>query len=178
MTFINVFLELMKYIVPAGFVLAGVFLVMRENQKRLLTEQRYGIYQKTLADLVPLRLQAYERAVLFLERISPENLLIRVDARGKESGYYHQELISEIRAEFEHNFTQQLYIKNESWKTLVSAKEQVISLINQAGQTLSPKAQGIDLGRAILNKLAKVEIQPTHQAIRVIKEDVQGMFRL
>ncbi len=177
MTTTEVFLELLKYIVPAGLVLAGVLLVMRENQKKLETEQRYGIYQKTFAEMVPLRLQAYERAILFLERISPENLLIRVDARGKESRVFHQELIAEIRAEFEHNLAQQLYIKNESWRSLIVAKEQVIALINQSGRALPPKAPAVDLGRTILNKMVDAEMQPTHQAVKVLKEDVQGMFR-
>lgn len=177
MTTTEVILELLKYIVPAGLVLTAVLLVMRENQKKLETEKRYGIYQKTFADMVPLRLQAYERAILFLERIAPENLLIRVDARGKENRLFHQQLITEIRAEFEHNLAQQLYIKNDSWKTLVVAKEQLISLINTSNRSLPPNAPGVDLGRTILNKLVDAEIQPTQQAIRVLKEDIQGMFR-
>ena len=177
MTTTEVFLELLKYILPAGLVLTGVLLVMRENTRKIETREKYGILKKTFSEVVPLRLQAYERAILFLERIAPENLLIRVDARGKESRVFHQQLIQEIRAEFEHNLAQQLYIKDDSWRSLVVAKEQVISLINTAGRSLPPNAPGVDLGRAILNKMVEAEKQPTQKAIKDLKEDVQGMFR-
>lgn len=175
----EVIVEILKYAVPAIIVLVGMILVMRESQKKMETEQRYGLYQKTLAEIIPLRLQAHERVILLLERISPENLLIRVDARGKDCGYFQRELIAEIRREYEHNIAQQLYIKSDTWKGVVVAKEQVIALINASAKEVDPKAAGVALGKNVLNKMVRTEeVMPTHRAVRALKEDIQGMFKL
>lgn len=173
----EVILEVLKFTIPAGLVLAAVLLVVRGNQKKVESELRYGIYKETFSEIVPLRLQAYERAVLFLERISPENLLLRVDGRGKNVRQFHMELIADIRREYEHNIAQQLYIREESWGALSRAKEQVISLINQSAKALPPENAGIELGRKVLNKLVESESAPTHESVRLLKGDIQGMFR-
>lgn len=173
----EIILELLKYTVPAALVLAGVTYVLRSGERKAETKAKYGIYQKTFADLVPLRLQAYERAVLFLERISPENLLLRVDGRGKTVRQFHSELIAEIRSEYEHNIAQQLYIKEESWQGLVRAKDQIISLVNTSTKGISADGPGIDLGKKVLNKMVESESAPTHEAIRILKGDIQAMFR-
>lgn len=173
----EIIFEVLKFTLPAGLVLAAVALVIRGNQKKKEAELRYGIYKDTFSEIVPLRLQAYERGVLFLERISPENLMIRVDGRGKTVRQFQAELIADIRREYEHNIAQQLYIKEESWAMLARAKEQTISLINQSVKGLPPDAQGIELGRKVLNKLMESESAPAHDAVRVLKQDIQGMFR-
>lgn len=169
--------ELLKYSIPAALVLVGMLLVMRENQKKAETRERYQLMQKSLADIIPLRLQAYERAILFLERISPEHLLLRVDGRGKTARIFHAQLLVEIRAEYEHNIAQQLYVSPESWMGLVQAKEQVTSLINQSVQEVSPEAGGVELGKRILQKMMDSQ-SPSFPAIMALKGDVQGMFRV
>ena len=173
----EIIFEVLKFTLPAGLVLAGVSLVIRSNQRKKEAELRYGVYKDTFKEIVPLRLQAYERAVLFLERIAPENLMLRVDGRGKPARAFQAELVADIRREYEHNIAQQLYIREESWELLARAKEQTISLINRSAQGLAPDAQGIELGRKVLNKLMESELAPTRDAVRVLKQDIQAMFR-
>ena len=169
-------LEILKYTLPAGLVLAAAVMVIRENQKKTELQERYGIVQKTYAQVMPLRLQAYERAILFLERISPENLLLRVDARGKTARQFQLELIQEIRGEYDHNVAQQLYVTEDGWSTLARAKEQIIGMINRTARELQPEAQGSELGRKILNKMVEADSAPARDAIKVLKRDIQKMF--
>ncbi len=96
----EIFLELLKYIVPAGLVLAAVAVLLREQRIKEETRMRYKVFQGALGKIVPLRLQAYERVLLFLERISLENMVLRVDGRGKSVKSLQMEMTSEVRAEF------------------------------------------------------------------------------
>lgn len=173
----DVILELLKYIVPAGFVLGTVAVMLRERQKKEEMRQRYKVFQGALSQIVPLRLQAYERALLFLERISLENLILRVDGRGKPARAFQMEMTAEIRAEFEHNLTQQLYIDSESWEAVVRAKEQTIGFINSVGSGMPQEASGMDLGKLLLREMIKTETVGPREAILLLKRDVQKMFR-
>lgn len=170
-------LEVLKYTVPAGFVLGAVGLVMREQRQRAESKDRYGILQKTFAEMVPLRLQAYERAIIFLERIRPESLVIRADGSGKTAKEFHRQMIMEVREEYEHNIAQQLYIKGDSWVELVRAKEHVLSLINSTAGRTPPKSSGVDLARNILQEMTRQETAPIYTAIQTLKTDIQQMFR-
>jgi hypothetical protein len=88
---------------------------MRDNQKHAL----------------PLRLQAYERLTLFLERINPSKLLIRVAPLNDNKMDYQNLLIQHIEQEYEHNLTQQIYITDESWTMILTAKNTIIQTIRK-----------------------------------------------
>jgi hypothetical protein len=170
-------LELLKYVLPAGMVLGAVALVLRESRQKAEQKQRYSVFQGALNQIVPLRLQAHERLLIFLERIKFENLLMRVDGRGKNAKTYQVELIAEIRAEFEHNIAQQLYIDRETWEGIVRAKEHTIGFIHQTAQALPAEAGGSDLGKLLLREMVRTEVVPTMDAIGQLRRDVQKMFR-
>lgn len=173
----DIIVELLKYVVPAGLVLGAVALMLRERRQKDEIKQRYKVFQGALAQIVPLRLQAYERALLFLERISLENLVLRVDNRGKSAKALQMEMTNEIRAEFEHNLTQQLYIDSESWDAVVRAKEQTIGFIHQTASGMAKEATGSDLGKLLLREMVRTESVPAREAILHLKRDVQKMFR-
>ena len=178
MDLISQLLELLKYILPALAALGGVYLMMQANLKRAQIKERWELRSMALSKVVPLRLQAYERALLFLERISPENLVLRVDGTGKNGRFFLAQLQMEIRAEYEHNLAQQLYISPEGWAEIVRAKEQVLTLINQVGGSLPKEASGMELGRKILETVVAMESLPTHKAILFLKKDLQKSFKL
>src|SRR5437773_1389152 len=105
--------EVLLYFVPAALILGGMYLTLkkfleRDHQIRLM-ELKKGLQKESL----PLKLQAIERMVLFLERISPDILLPRLHRGGITAGQLHSDLLSTIRSEFEHNLTQQVYLSNE-----------------------------------------------------------------
>jgi hypothetical protein len=173
----EIFLEIMKYVAPAGLVLGAVALVLREQRSRKEAADRQRIYQKTFAHLLPLRMQAYERLIIYIERIALENLLTRVDPQGKAARIFQMQLASEVREEFSHNIAQQLYIKSETWAEVATAKERVIAMINQIAKSMPPEAPAIDLARRLLSEMVKSETSPTLAAHTALKQDVQGMFR-
>ncbi|MFY8021658.1 MAG: hypothetical protein ACOVP1_10685 [Bacteroidia bacterium] len=173
---IVLFLEITKYLIPALIVFVITYYQFKiffdtEYQKRLLdlkTEQG-----KTMQ---PLKLQAYERCILLLERMSPENLVLRVHKPGVSATQLKVDLINEINSEFNHNVSQQLYVSGQAWQVIRVVKEEMINLINMAYQDLGPNAVGLDLSKSIFEQLIKLENVPTHKALIFIKKEFDLVF--
>jgi hypothetical protein len=170
--------DLLKTILPAIIVAGAIFLLFRQylekEQQRRLIELRLDASKTTL----PLRLQAYERLTLLLERISPSNILVRLSSGGQSAADYHRLLQQEIRAEFEHNFSQQLYVSPEAWANVKQAKENVLTMINRAFHGLSNPTQlrGTELAKRILEGLMTDEADPTAQALAVVRSEAARLF--
>lgn len=160
-------LDLMKIILPALLVLAAAALVWKKAASGSPKEQ---------GQTLPLRLQAYERLVLLVERISPSSLLVRNHQPGMSARELNAILIAEIRAEFEHNITQQLYVSERSWQMTRSLKDKTISMINGIARSLPEEAAGMELTRAVLNHVSSLETDPYQQALTLLREEVKAFF--
>jgi hypothetical protein len=169
-------LEILKYTLPALIVfMTAYFLIRRflDNDHRL---KRIELMHNNEKFLLPIRLQAYERLVLFLERISPESLLMRINRQNMTSKQLHTELLTNIRAEFEHNLSQQIYVSRESWEVARNARSNLIQIINEAAKSIDPESPSIKLSQTILEVIIDNEKSPTNQAIDYIKKEVSSLF--
>lgn len=167
--------DLLKITIPAGLVLYLAYLLVRSFLQKQLDEIAFGVRQKNQEIVVPIRLQAYERIVLLLERITPSNLITRLGSSDYNAEEFQQILIHEIRNEFNHNLSQQVYMSDSAWTYVITAVEQTISVINSSKNGLDEKAKGFDLARAILENTAGEE-DTSKQAIKYIKEEIQDVF--
>ena len=122
--------------------------------------------------VLPIRLQAYERLALLLERISPESIIMRVNKPGMTAKQLHSELLSSIRAEFDHNISQQVYISNEAWEHVTSARGKVIHLINTAADQVKDEATALILSQQIYEMTMEVKPQP-HEGRQVPRQQDQ-----
>jgi len=172
----DAFFEVLKYTLPALIVMGTAYLLIRtfiddERQKRRIEFRTNN--QKTIT---PIRLQAYERIVLFLERISPDSLIIRLQSSDLTSQKLQSDMLSLIRAEFEHNMSQQIYISSQAWEVTKNAKENIIKIINTAADKIKPESTSIELSKKILESLVTFEKLPNHSAIDFIKNEVTQFF--
>jgi hypothetical protein len=124
----------------------------------------------------PIRLQAYERLTLFLERITPGNLISRVHKSGMSAKLLQAELLKAIRTEYEHNLAQQIYISPGAWELIKNAKEETIKLINTAAINVSDEASGVDLGKLVLEVSMSIEKMPTQIALDYLKQESRQLF--
>lgn len=130
---------------------------------------------KTVKGIVlPLRLQAYERMALFLERIEPNQLVMRIHSTGLNVAQEQNLLLTAIRSEFEHNLSQQIYISNEVWKAIADAKDDIIDIINAVAAQYEPSADSLEFAQALLAAAAEKPV--VTQAILILKTDVQRLF--
>ena len=172
----EVILEILKYTVPALIVFLTVLVMLRtwsrNEDKRRKTEFNMHISD----DILPVRLQAYERSILLLERISPQSMIMRVSRNDFSARQLQQELLSNITSEFEHNIAQQTYLSTEAWEKIQAAKNQVINLVNETAKEVKPDASGPTLGKLILERLTELTNPPSQVAIDYLKQEVKTLF--
>lgn len=169
-------IEILKLMVPPLMVALVVWIMNDHNQKKYEKSRYFKLLNQTRQITLPLRLQAYERLVLLMERISPANLLMRVSPHGKNTRQLHAELIKVIREEFDHNLTQQIYVSDEAWEAVKTAREETVKLINMAFAQTGDNRDGIDLSKLILEVTIKLDKLPTQVAMEVLRKEVRGLF--
>src|SRR5579871_3178399 len=120
-------IEFIKILVPASVVLYAVYLMVRAFISREIELRKLEVRSRAIETILPARLQAYERITLFLERISPQNLLIRLNNSAYTAFDFQRILLDEIRNEYNHNVSQQVYMSEAVWQQVKSAKEDLIT---------------------------------------------------
>jgi hypothetical protein len=126
--------------------------------------------------LLTLRLQAHERLVVFTDRLNPSNLFLRLFRPGISAAELQSVILNEIRQEYQHNVTQQLYVSTENWSVLSKLKEDTLAMINNATAALPPDATGVDLSRKVLEHMAEVKDNPYELTLALIKKDIHQLY--
>lgn len=168
-------LEIIFSVIPAivvGFVAYYFLNMYTKNEEGRRLSQIHNEAQKSA---LPLRLQAYERLSLFLERINPAKLLIRISPLSDNKTDYEEFVIAQIEQEYEHNLTQQIYVSAECWSVITTAKNATIQIIRKTG---------IDNSVDTANKLREVMLgdlfdkqSPSDVALAHLKNEVSGLWR-
>ncbi|MFT6166854.1 MAG: hypothetical protein ACJASF_001547 [Vicingaceae bacterium] len=172
----EVVLEILKYIIPSIVIFVGMYFILNSflNSEERKRELKYRTDNQKL--ITPIKLQAFERMILFLERINLSNLVMRSYANGMSAKALQSKMHATIREEYEHNIALQLYIPNGTWKMIRSSKEETVKIINGCADQLNDGASGMELSQLILELVGKVETTPTDIAIEALKNEVVKTF--
>ncbi len=168
--------DLVKILLPAAIALFAVYLTVNS----FLTNE----FEKKILDLkvtntqlvLPVRLQAYERILLYLERISPQSLVLRLNNPAYTAVQLQQMIVSEIREEFNHNVSQQLYMSDQAWALVKNTTEEIISLVNVAANEVEKEAPALELAKSILEKQFQRSEDPVYRTIRYLKNEIGQVF--
>jgi len=166
----------LQALLPAGLVLGAVYMLLKkffDNEER---RRFYELRANNQKLILPIRLQAYERLALLLERLSINNLIMRVKRPGMSAADLQASLINEIRAEYDHNLSQQIYVSNEAWEMVITAKESVTRQINVCYSSLKDGASSIELSKAIFETTMREEMPATYKSLIFIKEEAKQLF--
>jgi hypothetical protein len=169
-------LDLVKILVPASIVLYAVYLIVRSFIMRELELKKLEIRARGIETVLPSRLQAYERMTLFLERTAPQNLLVRINAPGLSAREFHRLLLDEIRNEYNHNVSQQVYIGEGVWTLIKNAKEDLTIQINEAASQVPGDGTSIDLAKRIFELAMSKNVDPIGHALIELKREIQQTF--
>ena len=165
-----------KILIPASVVLYAAFLMVRSFIQRDINMKKLEIRGKSIETVLPNRLHAYERMTLFLERMSPHNLLVRLNTGGISAKDFQQILLNEVRNEYNHNVSQQVYISEEVWELIRNAKEDLIVSINDAASEVGEGASSLDLSKKIFEKTMGKTVDPLEHALGELKLEIQRIF--
>ncbi|HPW63910.1 MAG TPA: hypothetical protein PLJ13_16555 [Cyclobacteriaceae bacterium] len=169
-------IEFGKIIIPASLVLYAVYLTVRSFIIKEIELKKLEVRTRSIEIILPARLQAYERMTLFLERIAPQNLLIRLNNPGFSARDFHKVLLDEIRNEYNHNVSQQVYMGEDVWNQIRNAKEDLFILINEAASTMSAEATSIDLSKKIFEMVMEKKVDLILLALTELKKEIQQTF--
>jgi uncharacterized protein YjaZ len=171
------FFDLLKIIIPAGAVFAAAYFLVKRFLDNEQKRREHELKKSISASITPLKIQAYERIVIFLERINPNSLVIRVNQNNMSARQLHHDLVITVKTEFEHNLSQQIYLSNDAWELVKTAKEEIIKTINISSSKVAADAPSNDLAMMILNITANLNAKlPTELAINFIKREIAQTF--
>jgi len=167
-------IELLSYTLPSvitGIIAYLFFLKYTESEVK---KTKLMLLKENQKDSLPIKLQAYERMTLYLERIKPSSLLIRVASINNDKNAYVLSLINTIEQEFEHNLTQQIYISEKCWNVIVTSKNATLQLVSATSKE-SKITNAQELREAILLKMLN-KTSPSTTALAFIKEEVKSFI--
>src|SRR4051812_47369317 len=172
----QIFGDLIKILLPAAGVLYAMYLTVKAFLNKEFEKKLLDLKTKNTDIILPLRLQAYERMCLFLERISPHNLVLRLNDSNYNVIQFQQRLLSEIREEYNHNLSQQVYMSDQSWTYVKNAMEEVIAIVNKSSTELAKDAKSLELAKMIFENLIQKNEDPTLRALKYLKNEVRQVF--
>ena len=166
-------LEILKYALPSVLVILITYVMLSHFMNNEEKRRSFLLRRETRKTSMSHKLNAYERLSLFLERITPSSLLVRVPAQNLLVKEYHRLLLQSIRSEFEHNLSQQIYVSDPVWQQVVLAKNATIGIINKIVQECPPDAPASDLSTKVLNHTMEMDRFPTQQALTILKAELR-----
>lgn len=167
-------IDLFLFAIPSLITGLIAYYFFKEHTKNEDGRRRYLLHKDMQVNAMPLRLQAYERMAIFLERITPSKLLIRVTPNSSNKEDYETLLISSIEQEFEHNLSQQIYVSDDCWNIITAAKNATIQLIRKAS-LLEKTATANKLREVVLMEMMEKRA-PSDAALSFIKQEVSEMW--
>ena len=174
MDYIGQIIEGLKYALPAAVTGYTTYYFLNrfyrhEEQKQIILAKKdlrkHGL---------PVRLQAYERLALFLERISPAKLVQSVQPVSADLHQYELALVQQIQSEYEHNLSQQIYITDKCWEMINTSKNATMLFIKQVAEDENLK-NATDLQRALIERSSKEEV-PTNLGLAYIRSEVTELL--
>ena len=165
--------QMFAYLLPAIVTGAVAFYFFRLHTKNEEGRRRYLLHKDSQNNTLPIRLQAYERMALFLERISIPSLVVRVKPLSSNKMDYENLLIKNIENEFEHNLSQQIYLSDECWSVIKASKNATIKAIRSAAMSHADTSD--KLREDILNETMDKQ-SPSATALAYVKKEISELW--
>ena len=153
-----------------------VYLFLKRQSQKEQVNLEVELKKQRQEFFLPNRVDAYERAILLMERLHPNSLVMRLNNPSLPATIMHAEFLKTIREEFDHNITQQLFISPVAWKLLRDSKEELVKLINLAASQVQENATAIELSAKIFELVAQLEKLPSEVATEFLKKEFQELF--
>lgn len=176
MEILNFILPILLVALSCGAVVFLAYLFLKKTGEKEIRHLQIELKRDRQKHFLPMRVDAYQRAVLLMERIHPGSLVMRLHNAGAPAKMMQADLLKAIREEYDHNVSQQLFISPQAWEMVRNSKEETIKIINIAGNQMGMTATGMDLSQKIFEVVAEVGQLPTEITIEYLKKELQELF--
>lgn len=182
-------IELIKILAPTVAIVLAVYFILKSHHNKEVkilaikakndnknTEKPTAITSQKEV-VLPLKLDAYEKMALFLEKIEPSSIVMRIHKPGMSAKLLHADLLRGIREDFEQNMSKQIYITPNAWELIKQAKEETVKIINISFQKMEEDASGIDLSKDIFETMMQMGQSPSGIALNYIHQEVSQLIK-
>ncbi len=171
----SIFLQILGYTLPALVVFLTTWLVLRKQLDNEADRRNFELRRLSVNQITPVRLRAYERLTLLLERTQPEAMILRLDLQGMTNIELQSKLLQTIRTEFDHNVAQQIYVSPEAWAMVKNARENLVRVINGAAAQVQPTGAALQLAQKLIELYSSLQTTPTEAALNCLKNEVKTL---
>lgn len=168
--------DLLKIVLPAGLVIYGMYLTIMSFLRKEREKMLLDLKTQNTRTILPIRLQAGERLCLLLERITPNNLVRRINNPEYSAREFYSQLLHEVREEFNHNLSQQVYFTDETWESVRRAVESVVTIINSAMQDMPEEARSLELAKRVFQLTLDQKNDAIQMALKSVKSEIRIFF--
>ena len=164
-------------LVPSALVFGVAYFFIQK-----LTQDKQLVYTAEIKKegqrhILPMKVEAYQRLILLLERIHPNSIVMRVHNPAKNATLIQNELLEQIRQEFEHNIAQQMFVSPQAWEMVKRSKDDLLQLIHITGKSMEPNSTALEFSAKLFENTAQINPFPTEIAIQYLKEEFQALYR-
>ena len=171
-----IMIEILKYCLPALCVLLATWLVMHKFYKSEAEKRLWELKRLSQKEISPIRMRAYERLTLLLERTTPEHMLIELNLSEMTPLQVQAHLMRTIRQEYDHNLSQQIYISNEVWDLIDNAKQQTIAFVNSIAQQMPAQSNALDYAKTLITAYRSNGDTPNDLALQALKNEARSLL--
>ena len=171
-----IMIEILKYCIPALSVLLATWIVMHKFYKSEEEKRFWELKRLSQKEISPLRMRAYERLALLLERTTPEHMLIDLNLAEMTPLQVQAHLIHTIRQEFDHNLSQQIYVSDEVWGLIDNAKQQIVAFVNSIAQQMPVGSSALDYAKTLITAYHNNGDTPNEIALQALKTEVKTLL--
>ena len=174
----DVTINLLYFIVPSAIIFGVTYNMIKNFLDEQRNKRNYELKKQSMELLTPVKLQAYERLTILLDRISPDHLILRLtQANPKESATeFKHRLIHQINEEYNHNVSQQVYVSDQAWKLVTTIKEKLLTQIDNCYRDMPEQAKGTDLGKSVLESMMQNQGNICQEGIAFLKKEISIVF--
>jgi hypothetical protein len=169
-------IEILKYCIPALSVLLATWIVMHKFYKSEEEKRLWELKRLSQKEISPLRMRAYERLALLLERTTPEHMLIDLNLAEMTPLQVQAHLMHTIRQEYDHNLSQQIYVSDEVWDLVENAKNQTIAFVNSIAQQTPPETNSLDYAKTLITAYRTNGDTPNDIALQALKNEAKTLL--
>ena len=171
-----IMVEILRYCIPALCVLLATWFVMHKFYKNEEEKRLWELKRLSQKEISPLRMRAYERLALLLERTTPEHMLVDINLAEMTPLQVQAQLMHTIRQEFDHNLSQQIYVSDEVWNLIENAKQQTVAFVNSIAQQLPANSTALDYAKTLITAYRTNGDTPNEIALQALKDEVKKLI--
>lgn len=169
-------------ILTVAVVIFGFWFIQWSQFRNEERKRQWELKRESQKTISPIRLRAYERLALLLERTKPEHMIVELQKTNPEAMstwtimQMQQYLLQTIRAEFDHNQSQQVYVSEEVWDMIINARDQMASFVIGISAQLPKGANTQAYATALISAYATNGITPTDKALDALKNEAKTLM--